>query len=305
MTKTIFAHHDADGIASAYMASFAYPNADIQVVEKFGDTTFWKDGDIMVDMRPDDPSIKGLVIDHHPGHPPLGSRGYDLIFDHKPASLVCFEHYQDKIPESEWWKVVIGAVGDGQPEKIPYDVWNSCKLLKQHYSTYVSKYKNQWSTGFYPIYLSLSSPINAFCRCGKYNEILEIIREAKTPLDIIKHPKVIAQKKSNNTMFNGIMYGSKVFELPNLRIIIFNSKSLRVTGWVASVLGEERDGVTTIAINEDNGSLSVRGDLANYFRGLCEAKKLNYIKFDGHDGFMGGRITVDPMQFYYDMLEIL
>jgi len=305
MVKTIWAHHDADGITSAYMTKFGYPDAEVRIVEKFGDTSEWKKGDIMVDMRPDNPEIEGLVIDHHPGHPPLGIRKYELIFDHKPASLVCFEHFKDKIPKEEWWKVAVGVVGDGQPEKLTYEVWESCVPLMKNYSTYVSKYKMDWSYGAYPVYQSLSSPINAFCRVGKYNQALEIMKQVQTPMELIKHPAVKKQKKDNNTMFRGIMSDAEVFELPNLRIIVYSSKNMRVSGWVASVLGGSRDGITNIAINEENGSISVRGDLANYFKGLCKAHNLDYITFDGHDGFMGGKINGSAVKFYYDLMEIL
>lgn len=305
MVKTLHTHHDADGIASAYLTQYAYPDYKIHIPEEFGDVTDWNDGDIMTDMRPRDPSIKGTVIDHHPGHAPIGERKYTLHFGHKPATLVAFDMFKDKIPKDQWWKAMIGAVGDGQPEKCSYEIWESCKPLLKKYSTYVSKKRGAsgWSYGSYPIYQSLSSPVNAFCRVGKYDEIFDIVKEVKTPLELIKHPAVISQKKKNNTQFNGIMYGSEVLTLPNLRIVLYKSRDIRVTGWVASVLGNDND--TCIAINQLNGHLSVRGVLSNYIKGLCKEHNLDYIYFDGHDGFMGGRIQGDPYQLYYDLMELL
>jgi len=305
MTNTIHTHHDADGIAAAYMTSFAHPDSKIHIPEEFGDVSSWKDGDIMTDMRPVDPSIKGTVIDHHPGHAPIGTRKYTLHFFHKPATLGAWEMFKDKIPKDQWWKAMVGAVGDGQAEKVPYEIWNECKPLLKKYSTYVSKKRgtNSWSYGSYPIYQSLSSPVNAFCRVGKYDEIFDILKLVDTPLELIKHPEVIKQKKKNSSQFNGIMYGSQVLTLPNLRIVVYKSNSIRVTGWVASVLGNNDD--TCIAINELNGHLSVRGVLSNYLKGLCKEHGLDYISFDGHDGFMGGRITEDPYKLYYDLMEIL
>ncbi len=306
MVQTIWTHHDADGIASAYLTQFAYPKAQIKVVESFGDTSGWVKGDIMTDMRPDDPTIEGLVIDHHIGHPPLGIRKYDLIFEDKPATIIAWEQFHNVIPKEEWWKAAIGAAGDVQCEKLPYEVWNSNKSLMKRYSTFVNnKYKGQWNCGFYPIFGSLGSGINSFCRYGNYDMAFDTIRRVKTPMALIKDWEVIKQKMQLKKDFVKIMNGSNVYELPNFKIIVYKSPEVRMSGYAASVMWGDEDDITVIAINDENGSLSVRGTLANYFKGIIKEHKLDYITVDGHAGFMGGKITKDPLKLYYDLMEIL
>ena len=65
----IHCHDDADGVTAAYFASFTYNPEKILVKTEFGSIDDWTDGDVMVDMRPADPNIIGIVYDHHPNHP--------------------------------------------------------------------------------------------------------------------------------------------------------------------------------------------------------------------------------------------
>jgi len=307
MTK-IITHHDADGLISAYLTSFGVKSPNIIVANKFGDTADWEKGSYMTDMRPIDPTIEGTVIDHHPGHPNLTERKYSLIWDSKPASILAWQKFKDDIPRSEWWKVMIGAVGDGQPEKVPYEVWAECPELMQKVKTFISHSYGEWKTSFRPAYQLMSSGINAFARYGEFDTALRLIKKAKVPSDIIDNTEINMQKsKLSNTKsgdFAKVIQDSRIYPMKNLTLCIYNSPNIRLSGYIASVLASSKENICVLAVNEDNGSLSLRGDTANYIKGLLTSK-LDYIDIDGHDGFAGGHLDKHPNQLYKDLQEIL
>jgi hypothetical protein len=57
-----------------------------------------------------------------------------------------------------------------------------------------------------------------------------------------------------------------------------------------------------MAVNSVNGSLSLRGDLANYIK--YKVEQLDYVHVDGHDGFMGGHVDKDPWIMYRDLMKL-
>ena len=303
----IFCHHDPDGLISAYLTSFGVKQPEIKVVEKFGDTSEWEKGDYMVDMRPDNPSIEGTVIDHHPGHPSLTERKYSLIWETRPASILCWKKFKDQIPKKEWWKTMIGAVGDGQPEKVPYEIWKECPELMQQHKTFIKHSYGEWKVSYRPTFQLLSSGINAFARYGEYDAALRFIKKANTPKDLINNSEINAQKSklSNTTSgdFAKVIQNAEIYPLKYMTLCIYNSPNIRLSGYIASVLASSKENICVLAINEDNGSLSLRGDNANFIRG--ELNKLDYINIDGHDGFCGGHIDVHPSVLYKDIAEIL
>ena len=243
--------------------------------------------------------LNGFIV--HNSHPSISERKYKLIWEDKPASLICWEHFKDKIPKKEWWKVVIGASGDGQVEKVPYEVFEtSPELFKV--SIWKSKsWSSKWSISAYPAYKLLSSPINAFARFGQFNEVLSIIEKAKSPLDILHSPEIFRKKDELKRVFEDVMSKADVYDFGNLKIIIFSSPKVRLSGYIASVLGN--DVGTVMAINSSTGSLSLRGDLALYYRE--KLKPLDYIEIDGHPGFMGGKIHTKPQKLIDDLFNLL
>lgn len=306
----IRAHWDADGLISAYMTSFGIKASKIDIglySKGFGATYDLSDDDYMVDMRPQDPKWGGVCIDHHPDHPSIAERRYSLIWGTKPASILSWEKFKDKIPEKEWWKVMIGAIGDGQPEKIPFEIWDAWPELMQKHKTFIKFSYGEWKVSYRPAYQLLSSGINAFARYGEFDTALRLIKKAKTPADIINNPEINAQKNklSNTTSgdFAKIMEKAEIYPMKDLTLCIFNSPNIRISGYVASVLQSSKDNTCVLAINEDNGSLSLRGDTANYIKG--KLNKLDYVNIDGHDGFCGGHIDKHPKYLYKELLEIL
>lgn len=297
----IFCHYDADGLVSAYFTKFHLKKAKIVVTDEFGDVDGWQKDDWMVDMRPVDPNIEGTVIDHHPNHPGVSERRYKLIWENIPASLIAWKQFKKEIPKSEWWKVVIGISGDGQTEKIPYEIFDICPELLFKTSVHISKSYGKWKLSTFPIYKLLSSPINAFARYGEYQEALELIHSSKSPLDIISSPSAVRKKEALRKVFESVIEMADVYDFGNLTLVIFYSPEVRLSGYIASSIGS--DVGTVMAVNSADGSLSLRGDLSLYFKE--KLSKLKYIEIDGHPGFMGGKITESPKRLVSDLFSIL
>ena len=253
-------------------------------------------------MRPDNPNIIGTVIDHHLDHPSFDKRKYKLIWDNVPASLIVWREFKDEIPQREWWKTVIGVVGDGQPNTIPFEIWNTSPELLMEIKTFGRMSYGKWQFSLHPVYSLLSSPINAFARFGDFETPLRIIKNAKSPFDIVENREAKSKKKELSDTFDSVFSNSRMYNFKNLTVVIFNSPKARLSGYIASSILSSSKG-TVMAINEENGRLSVRGDLTNYYQG--KLKDLDYISFSGHDGFMGGRLTDSPDRLLKDLMKIL
>jgi len=296
----IIAHHDADGITSAHFAQFGVGEVEIIFPEKFGDTKKFEKGDVMVDMRPDNPDVEGLVIDHHLPHPE--KHKYKLISADYPASLIAWETYKKKIPKKEWWKVAIGVMGDGQPELIPTEVFKECPSLLKSVKTSVYQNYGKWNVSMFPIYKLLSSNINAFLRKGEYDSALNLIKYADSPHTIYASEDARIAKSDVKHDFQTAVKDSEIFDYGNLQVVVFYSK-YRMSGYVGSSLMSAFNNKTIMAINKRNGSLSLRGDLATYYRDTL--KDLTYLDIDGHAAFMGGKLTKNYNKLISDLDEIL
>jgi len=300
MTKIRY-HHDADGITSAYLLSYGVKSPVLDGWDgEFGDTTGLAKGDWMVDMRPLQ-NMEGLnVIDHHLPH--REDRAYKLISDNVPASLITWREFKEEIPKSEWWKVVIGIVGDGQPELIPTEVFDSCPQLLSNVKTssYVSYGK--WKIGYYPAYKLLSSYINAFLRQHKFTEALNLLTYSQNPLNILNSKSAQMAKQAVKTEFENIIRSCNSYDFGNFALFLFNS-DFRMSGYVASVMQGALDGKTVISINRKDGSGSIRGDLAFYWKD--KLSHLDYLIIGGHPGFCGLTLKANPETFLKDLFDLV
>ena len=288
---TIYTHHDADGIVSAFFTSFGVKNSEIVVTEKFGDTSNWKDGDYMTDMRPDNPSIKGTVLDHHLPH--SKDRKYKLITHledlgyNAPASLITWLEFKDKIPQKEWWKLTIGLGGDSQLEKTPAEVLKLNPILLKEVKTSVYNKYGKITINTYPIMQLLSSYINALLRINKYEEALNLLMFSPNPISILQSEEAIEAKEAVKSEFERILRtNADVYHFNGLTLVLFDS-TYRLSGYIASAIGSDNSCI--LAINTSNGSASMRGKLALYYKDIL--KDVAGLELDGHPGFMGGSYT--------------
>ena len=294
------AHHDADGITSAYFTAYGVKGSRIELWDgDFGDTTGLKVGDYMVDMRPKQ-NMKGLnVIDHHGPYPE--DREYELITGSVPASYLCWEKFKDDIPKSDWWKLAIGVCGDGQPELIPAEIFELTPALLDNWKTSAGQYYGKWKINYYPVYKMLSSHINALLRKSEFEKALNLLRFSESPVSILTSPDAKKAKAEVKAEFENIIKSCKSYDFKDLGVFIFHSE-YRMSGYIASSM-QGAQGKTVIAINALNGRGSLRGDLALYFK--HKLSKLDYINIDGHPGFMGLSINVNPDILVEDLEKIL
>jgi len=298
-------HHDADGVSSAYFTSFGVKDAKIEIWSgEFGDTTGLTKNDYMCDMRPIQSDFPGTVIDHHGPYPE--DRKYTLHTDNVPAGLIAFNLYKEDIPKSMWWKVALACVGDGQPELIPTEVYDSCPELLMNIKTSAYSSYGNWKINTFPTYKLLSSPVNALLRKGEYQKALNLVQYSEKPMNIINSVDAgkakYDVKKELEDSKTGIMVRSDIYNLENLTVILFNSE-YRMSGYVATVLNNAMNGKTVMAINRKNSRGSLRGDLAFYWRD--KLKPLEYLICDGHPGFCGLTCTINPDTLIEDILKMM
>jgi hypothetical protein len=299
---TVRFHHDPDGIISAYFAMFGVKGAKPEPWNgKFGDTTGLQKGDWMVDMRPIQ-NMEGLnLIDHHQPYP--DNHKYKIVSgEREPASYQCWKLWKDKIPKNQWWKLAIGVVGDGQPELIPYEVFEECPELLSKWKTSCYQSYGKWKVSYYPMYKLMSSGVNALMRKAEFDKAMNVLKFNETPTDLLTDSTVIKAKAEVSTEFEYIMRHCKSYEIDhNLAVFVYNS-DVRMSGYVASAMQGSLD-KTVIAVNGRDGRGSLRGDLALYYRD--KLKILDYLVLDGHPGFMGLNISVKPEIFVNDLVRVL
>ena len=282
---TIFAHHDSDGVVSAYFLAHATGDWDIKFPEKFGDTSNITEDDWMVDMRPDSPDKKFTCIDHHPGH--SENRKYKLIFDDKPASVITFEKFKHEIPKEKHWEVVIGASGDYQAYKVPVDIWKENKQLLELTKSWADIKYGNLKVYTLPVYMMLSSNINAYCRVGKAIDAVKLLDEIESPYDILHDDTAISYKSKIKDEFNKIISNCELIDYGVINLVLFDSK-YRMSGYISSAFAEKL-GRTIVALNTSTGSLSIRGDLVRFIQSLSPQDDKLFI--DGHDEAAGGHCS--------------
>lgn len=287
----IVAHHDADGLSSAILllkSLNAEPeDVDLSFPDDFGDTS--ASPDFMVDMRPDSDEFDGTCIDHHPGH--SVDRSYKLIWGEEPASVVCFNNFSSLIPTKDSWYSAVGAMGDGQPEKIPTIAF---KLFPELLDFERIRIKQGFTTfKDVPKYRMISSPVNGLIRLGEPKKALMHLWECESPDDIFKVDEFIEAKNKISSKVNSIINskdGARSKKISNhFTVWVINTK-YNVGGIVASRDSNDND-VTSIVYNKRLGKGNCRGDLSK----LVEEKLVeNGISCGGHYGFVGFNYKYRP-----------
>jgi len=308
--KKLAFHDDADGVSSAVLLSYIFKINKIWAPEDFGEwpiKPYKVEGqeqleippDACVDMVPANPQWIGLCFDHHPGHPPEGQRGYQLIHGDGPTAVVVYTLFRGVIPKDQRWKIVVGAVGDGQPELIPPEVWREFPVLLEETVTSWERY-GKIETSNYPLYLRLSSGINAMCKLPEkwYNAYMAL-RNAKSPWDLINDTTLKSAKDIIDGERSKVYRETSPIQLRNgIRIWGFESPSKieRTVAWEMW----DKDKRTIVAINRTTARGSIRGTLATL---VYEHLSQYGFKASGHPGF--GGLKLKPNQTFEEVYQCL
>jgi len=308
--KKLAMHDDADGISSAVLLSYIFKINKVWAPEDFGEwsiTPYKVEGqeqlelppDACVDMLPANPKWVGLAFDHHPGHLPEDQRSYQLIHGDVPTAVLIYSLFRDVIPKEQRWKVVVGAVGDGQPELIPPEIWREFPVLLEETVTSWERY-GKIETSNFPVYLRLSSGINAVCKLpAKWYLAYQSLRNAKTPWDLLNDSSLKQAKEIIEQERSKVYRETSPIQLRNgIRLWRFESET-KVERTVAWELWD-KDKRTIVAINTTTGRGSIRGTLATL---VYEHLSSNGFKASGHAGF--GGIRLKPGQTFEQVYECL
>ena len=291
----VASHTDADGVYSLALANLILDIDNYIFPDKFGDylnipgdPTRGEESipiDLALDLgAPISEEYTNYVIDHHP-HP--DERKYKLIHMYVPTGLILYNLWKDKIPKEKLWLVAGSLTGDGQPELIPEAVFGAVPSLLDRVGSIYKSY-GKFKLYDYPLYLMLSSPINALCRIGNPLMAFKLAMSAKDPLDIIENPSAQDAKEVIRKEEDRIFKDDNSFYMLGSSVVLykFNSK-FGMTGLVASKLSGENRDKTIVVVNESTKSLSIRGHLADYLRRALVA---NGFTVGGHAGYMGGEL---------------
>ena len=290
-------HHDADGIYSATLLRRIFNVKEPIEIPKFNEYTT----DVAVDLGfPKEKEWSGICIDHHPDHPE--EKGYTLYWDHCPTGLILYNHLKEHIKPSDYWLVVGSLCGDGQPELVPDEIWDSVPTLLQGRGIL---YKSSWKLGISnnPLYVFLSSGINALSRLGYPNEALKVLNEIKNPVDLLENA-VIKDAIEKMRKEEDSIYASKpiVESCGNFSIVRIKTSNpkIGICGLVGAKLMGIDNNMTYVVINEVNGDISIRGNLAKYLANKLSAVG---IKAGGHAKYCGAHIEENEVDKFLDLLR--
>lgn len=298
-------HSDADGVSSAAILMLVFSSRRDKEFpyspEHFG---MYKDGNIAVDLGA--PFFKDwgnrgeIVIDHH-SHPE--SPTYPAVIGRIPTGLLLYEVLKEHIPSDKRWLCVLSAVGDGQPELIPDEIWDSYpELFHMSGNIYKSKFGTLKAYP-YPLYAKLASPINSLCRIGAVAIALEIVLKAKSIRDIINNPVALKAQKDVATEEARVLsdpnHPITIETISNVSIVTYRSK-YNLAGRIGANLVKDDKNNTFIIINEQTKDVSGRGVLALYIANKLRSR--GYIA-GGHPGFVG--CTLLPEQSTDILIEDL
>jgi len=302
--KKLAMHDDADGLTSGVLLTLVFKTEGVYCPKEFGQWPIVPMGeemppDVCCDMIPQNPKWKGLAFDHHPGHVEESKRNYKLVLGEVPATLVVYRLFNEVIPPEHKWKVAVGLVGDGKAELIPPEIWKAYPSLLANHASVWEKY-GKLSFGNFPIYLKLSAPINAACKIpDKWYMAYQVLRNARTPFDILEDKPLLAAKKVVKEEQDSIIRETSAINLRQwFRIWRISSKFRieRTLAWRS----EQTSHITTLVINEDTKRCSMRGAMSEM---VCQYLAKHGFHIHGHPGFSGG--TIRPEQTVDEMCKVL
>jgi len=276
----VSSHSDADGVYSTSLLATIFPIEEVVFPDVFGEVL---DEDVVLDQVPIKPSYSGIVIDHHPQH--LERRKYTLVLGDSPTSVVVYDLFKDKIKKEDLWKVIGGAVGDGQGETIPGEIWDMYPELLERYC-YTREYYGELKISSIPLYMLLSSPINSACRVGQPYIAYKILKNATSYWNVLEDPALVAARKRTDEERKKMLSDTHPIDLG--KVIVWKiSSDVKIESGLAREL-EEKERKTVVVVNEKTGKISIRGILALYLK-----EKMPQYYIGGHPGFTGGSLSKD------------
>lgn len=303
---SLASHHDADGVYSAVLLSKIFEIGDVEFPEVFGDYSVQS---VATDIGQSlDEDWDGIIFDHHPHN--MEGRKYSLIRGDVPAGGVVLEAFKDKIDPKWSWLAAGAFVGDGQGALIPPEVFEQHPTLLENR---VSIYESYGKLSFYryPAYSLLSSPINATCRTGKPYQAYKVLKTCQTANDVLSHPVFKADQLTLNTEMNKLIFSfgkdKKVRRsgrlIGSFLVLPFDSK-YRIASRLATKVSVARKDMTIIAINQETGGMSIRGDLAYWL--VNKMVPLGWT-MGGHGGYCGGSLKEDQTveEFLRDLRSVV
>lgn len=222
---------------------------------------------------------------------------HNHIQEYKVYNFHC-EPYNNYVAQS----IVTHNCGDGQPELIPNEVYEGCPSLLKNVKTSAYQNYGRWNVSMFPLYKLLSSGINALMRKEEYEAAYNLLRYVDTPMALYSSEDTRIAKMDIKNDFKTAVMDCDIIEYDNLALVMFYSK-YRMSGYISSALQDSLKNKTVMAINKRNGSVSLRGDLATYYRD--KLKPLDYLVVNGHTKFMGGKLTKNYNKLISDMDELL
>jgi len=277
-------HYDSDGIYSAAIVAsiFKVQNIDFPEFHKY------QNYNVALDLGLPEVEWDGILVDHHPSSPEykIPKKYYP---GNVPTGVILYSFLKDKLPKEKAWYVIGSAVGDGQPESIPKEIWKDYPVLLDERGV-IYKWKGESRTSEVPMFYYLSSGCNAFCRLGVPQRAFEIVMECKDPLEFIENPDVqyyISRvRDEEETIYKSRFIVETYGRIVYVRIAT-SQENYKFASLIASKLQSGNSFNTYIVVNEKNGELSIRGFLSDL---IVEYLNSKGIKCGGHSSFAGGRI---------------
>jgi single-stranded DNA-specific DHH superfamily exonuclease len=282
-------HNDSDGVYSAAIVASVF---NVKSVE-FPEFHKYKEYDAALDLGQPEEAWNGVLVDHHP----ILEEYYkpELFFHgNVPTGVLLYNHLKDLIPQEKSWYVIGSAVGDGQPEAVPKEIWKQYPILLDERGI-IYKYKGESKTTEVPMFYYLSSGCNAFCRLGVPHRAFEIIMESRDPLDFIEHPEVEYYSKLVREEEEAI-YKSRFIVETYGRIVYVriatSQEHYKFASLIASKLQTSNSYNTYVVVNEKNGEISIRGFLSDL---VVDYLNRHGIKCGGHLAYAGGKIPPEEL----------
>jgi len=285
----LVSHSDADGIYSAAIVASLFK---IQSID-FPEFHKYQNCNVALDLGLPEVEWDGILVDHHPVTPEykVPKKYYS---GNVPTGVILYNLFKDKIPKDKTWYVIGSAVGDGQPEVVPKEIWKQYPILLEERGV-IYKWKGESRTSEVPMFYYLSSGCNAFCRLGVPQRAFEILMETKDPLEFIENPDVqyyiSRARDEEETIYKSRFIVETYGRIVYVRITT-SQENYKFASLIASKLQSGNNFNTYVVLNEKNGELSIRGFLSDLILEYLNSKGF---KCGGHSGFSGGKVDTKDL----------